>query len=78
MLLVQIYNKNSTINIKITQLQVTCKIRNQLDIGLKATFAVTEVERGHEMYKSASWPADLVISSQTSLSLVVGKIFPCQ
>ena len=39
MLLVQIPNKNNTIITKITQLQVTYKIHNQFDIGLKATSA---------------------------------------
>ena len=37
--LVQIHNKNSTIDKKITKLQVTYKIRNQFDIGLDATYA---------------------------------------
>ena len=39
MLLVQMYNKNNTIQIKITQQHATYKIRNQFDIGLKATDA---------------------------------------
>ena len=37
--LVQIHNKNNTIDSKITQLRVTYKIHNQLDIGLNATNA---------------------------------------
>ena len=37
--LVQIHNKNNTIDSKITQLRVTYKIHNQLDIGLNASNA---------------------------------------
>ena len=35
--LVQIHNKNNTIDSKITQLQVAYEFRNQFDIGLNAT-----------------------------------------
>ena len=37
--LVQIHNKNSVIDSKITYLQVAYEIRNQFDIGLNATYA---------------------------------------
>ena len=52
LLLVQKRNKNM-ISIKITELEVAYKIRNQFDIGLNATSAVTEEERGHKVYQSA-------------------------
>ena len=37
--LVQIHNKNSTVNSKVTYLQVAYKIRHHFDIGLNATYA---------------------------------------
>ena len=45
----------NTINTKITQLQVTYKIRNQFDIGLKGINAKLslEVERGHQVNGNA-------------------------
>ena len=41
------------ISIKITELEVAYKIRNQFDIGLNATSAVMEEEQGHKVYQSA-------------------------
>ena len=54
--LVQIPHKNSTINSKITKLQVAYEIRNHFDIGLNATYAKLsgEVERGTEVERSDS------------------------
>ena len=49
--LVQIHNKNNTINSQMTELHVAYKIRNQFDIGLNAT---REVERGTEVERSDS------------------------
>ena len=37
--LVQMHNKNNTINSKMTLLQVAYEIHNQFDIGLNATYA---------------------------------------
>ena len=54
--LVQIHNKNSMINSKVTYLQVTYEIRNHFDIGLNATYAKLsgEVERGAGVDRSDS------------------------
>ena len=51
MTLLQIHYTNS--NSQISRLKAYYEIHNSFDHSLNATYAVTEVERGHGVYRSA-------------------------